>query len=89
MDREKIEKYITMDSTVREGTESKHPFREIIFLKTYQHISNNKKTPNVQLIWNSINILEIEDENLTIPLHRMFSPTCLQILLVDVVCPQE
>lgn len=47
MDREKIEKYITMDSTVREGKESKHPFREITFLKTYQHTSNNKKIPNV------------------------------------------
>jgi len=39
MDREKIEKYITMDSTVREDKESKHPLREIIFVSTYQHIS--------------------------------------------------
>lgn len=75
MDREKIEKYITMDSTVREGKESKHPFREIIlFLRTYQHISNDDKIPNVELIWNSINVLENEEEDLTIPLHKNVFP---------------
>lgn len=36
MDREKIEKYITMDSRAREDKESNSNFREIIFLKTYK-----------------------------------------------------
>lgn len=67
--------YITIGSTVREGKENKHPFREIIlFLRKYQYISNDNKMHNVELIWNSINILENEVENLTIPMHKNVFP---------------
>lgn len=81
---------ITMDSIVKEGKESKHPFREIIlFLRRYQHISNNSKIPSVESICNFINILENEEQNLKFHCIRMFFSTCLRVLLVKVMCSPE
>lgn len=51
MDREEIEKYITMDSTAREGKESNS--------NSSWRLINDNKIPYVQYMWNFINILEI------------------------------
>lgn len=51
----------------------------------YQYIPSDNTIPSVQF-YNYVRKLK---ENLTIPLHKKFFPTCLQLLLVNIVCLQE
>lgn len=55
-----------MGGTARGDKKRKHAFSEInLFFRTYQHITNENKTPNAQLIRNStyVYLLEKEERN--------------------------
>lgn len=52
-----------MGGTARGDKKRKHAFSEInLFFRRYQHITNENKTPNTQLLRNSTNIYLLDKE---------------------------